>query len=49
VDAADVPVSAASVARAIATPVPMVEGASDVFICAACIELCHNLIREEEA
>ncbi len=26
---------------------PMVEGASDVFICSACIELCHNLIREE--
>jgi ATP-dependent Clp protease ATP-binding subunit ClpX len=26
----------------------MVEGASDVFICAACIELCHNLIREEK-
>jgi len=26
---------------------PMVEGASDVFICASCIELCHNLIREE--
>ncbi len=25
----------------------MVEGASDVFICASCIELCHNLIREE--
>ncbi|MCK4342111.1 MAG: ATP-dependent Clp protease ATP-binding subunit ClpX [Phycisphaerae bacterium] len=26
---------------------PMVEGASDVYICASCIELCHNLIREE--
>ena len=26
---------------------PMVEGASDVFICSSCIELCHNLIREE--
>lgn len=25
----------------------MVEGASDVFICASCIELCHNLVREE--
>ncbi len=27
---------------------PMVEGASDVFICSSCIELCHNLIREEQ-
>jgi ATP-dependent Clp protease ATP-binding subunit ClpX len=27
---------------------PMVEGTSDVFICAACIELCHNLIKEEK-
>jgi len=26
----------------------MVEGASDVFICASCIELCHNLVREEQ-
>ncbi len=26
---------------------PMVEGANDVFICAACIELCHNLVKEE--
>jgi ATP-dependent Clp protease ATP-binding subunit ClpX len=26
----------------------MVEGASDVFICSSCIELCHNLIREEQ-
>jgi ATP-dependent Clp protease ATP-binding subunit ClpX len=26
---------------------PMVEGTNDVFICAACIELCHNLIKEE--
>jgi len=25
----------------------MVEGAGDVFICASCIELCHNLVREE--
>ncbi len=27
---------------------PMVEGASDVYICSSCIELCHNLIREEQ-
>ena len=26
---------------------PMVEGANDVFICSACIEQCHTLIREE--
>jgi ATP-dependent Clp protease ATP-binding subunit ClpX len=26
----------------------MVEGASDVYICSSCIELCHNLIREEQ-
>ena len=26
---------------------PMVEGADDVFICSSCIELCHNLVREE--
>ena len=26
---------------------PMVEGADDVFICAACVELCYNLVREE--
>jgi len=26
---------------------PMVEGAAEVFICATCIELCHNLVREE--
>jgi ATP-dependent Clp protease ATP-binding subunit ClpX len=26
---------------------PMVEGANDVFICAPCIDLCHNLVREE--
>jgi len=25
----------------------MVEGANDVFICAACIDLCHNLVKEE--
>ena len=27
---------------------PMVEGANDVFICSACVELCHNLVREEQ-
>ena len=27
---------------------PMVEGANDVYICAACIELCHNLVKEEK-
>ncbi len=27
---------------------PMVEGANDVYICASCIELCHNLVREEQ-
>ena len=26
---------------------PMVEGANDVYICGSCIELCHNLVREE--
>ena len=26
---------------------PMVEGANDVYICASCIELCHNLVKEE--
>ena len=26
---------------------PMVEGTNDVFICSACIEQCHTLIREE--
>jgi len=26
---------------------PMVEGAGDVFICASCIDLCHNLVKEE--
>jgi ATP-dependent Clp protease ATP-binding subunit ClpX len=26
----------------------MVEGANDVFICSSCIELCHNLVREEK-
>ncbi len=27
---------------------PMVEGPSDVHICAACVELCHNIIRQEK-
>ncbi|MBI5865798.1 MAG: ATP-dependent Clp protease ATP-binding subunit ClpX [Planctomycetes bacterium] len=27
---------------------PMVEGANDVFICADCIDLCHNLVKEEK-
>jgi len=27
---------------------PMVEGADEVYICASCIELCHNLVREEQ-
>ncbi|MFQ6048095.1 MAG: ATP-dependent Clp protease ATP-binding subunit ClpX [Phycisphaerae bacterium] len=26
---------------------PMVEGPNDVFICASCVELCHNIIRQE--
>ncbi|MCO6438113.1 MAG: ATP-dependent Clp protease ATP-binding subunit ClpX [Phycisphaerae bacterium] len=26
---------------------PMVEGPRDVFICKACIELCHNIIKQE--
>jgi ATP-dependent Clp protease ATP-binding subunit ClpX len=26
---------------------PMVEGTNDVFICASCIELCYNLVRDE--
>jgi ATP-dependent Clp protease ATP-binding subunit ClpX len=26
---------------------PMVEGPRDVFICKACVELCHNIIRQE--
>jgi ATP-dependent Clp protease ATP-binding subunit ClpX len=25
----------------------MVEGANDVYICASCIDLCHNLVKEE--
>ena len=27
---------------------PLVEGPNDVFICAACVELCHNIIRQEK-
>jgi ATP-dependent Clp protease ATP-binding subunit ClpX len=27
---------------------PMVEGTNDVYICAPCIELCHNLVKEEK-
>ncbi len=26
---------------------PMVEGADDIYICASCIDLCHNLVKEE--
>ncbi len=26
---------------------PMVEGPKDVYICKACVELCHNIIRQE--
>ncbi|MGE3180565.1 MAG: ATP-dependent Clp protease ATP-binding subunit ClpX [Phycisphaerae bacterium] len=26
---------------------PLVEGANDVYICGACVELCYNLVREE--
>ncbi len=26
---------------------PMVEGPGDVFICASCVELCHNIIKQE--
>ena len=26
---------------------PMVEGPSDVFICASCVDLCHNIIKQE--
>ena len=25
----------------------MVEGPKDVYICKACVELCHNIIRQE--
>src|SRR5688572_32329078 len=27
---------------------PMVEGPSDVFICANCVDLAHNIIRQEK-
>jgi ATP-dependent Clp protease ATP-binding subunit ClpX len=27
---------------------PMVEGPQDVYICASCVELCHNIIRQEK-
>ncbi|MDD4889655.1 MAG: ATP-dependent Clp protease ATP-binding subunit ClpX [Phycisphaerae bacterium] len=27
---------------------PLVEGPNDVFICASCVELCHNIIRQEK-
>jgi ATP-dependent Clp protease ATP-binding subunit ClpX len=27
---------------------PMVEGPKDVYICASCVELCHNIIRQEK-
>ncbi len=27
---------------------PMVEGPKDVYICSACVELCHNIIRQEK-
>ena len=27
---------------------PMVEGPNDVFICSNCVELCHNIIRQEQ-
>ncbi len=27
---------------------PMVEGPKDVYICANCVELCHNIIRQEK-
>ena len=26
---------------------PMVEGPKDVYICKSCVELCHNIIRQE--
>jgi len=26
---------------------PMVEGPNDVFICASCVDLCHNIIKQE--
>ncbi len=27
---------------------PMVEGPNDVYICSSCVELCHNIIRQEK-
>ncbi|NLX21905.1 MAG: ATP-dependent Clp protease ATP-binding subunit ClpX [Phycisphaerae bacterium] len=27
---------------------PMVEGPGDVYICAACVDLCHNIIKQEK-
>ncbi|MHC4796468.1 MAG: ATP-dependent Clp protease ATP-binding subunit ClpX, partial [Planctomycetota bacterium] len=27
---------------------PMVEGPSDVYICSACVDLCHNIIKQEK-
>src|SRR5882672_8288855 len=27
---------------------PMVEGPNDAFICANCVDLCHNIIRQEK-
>jgi len=27
---------------------PMVEGPKDVYICASCVELCHNIIKQEK-
>ncbi|MFQ5423479.1 MAG: ATP-dependent Clp protease ATP-binding subunit ClpX [Phycisphaerae bacterium] len=27
---------------------PMVEGPSDTYICSACVDLCHNIIRQEK-
>jgi len=27
---------------------PMVEGPNDVYICASCVELCHNIIKQEK-
>ncbi|UCD27657.1 MAG: ATP-dependent Clp protease ATP-binding subunit ClpX [Planctomycetota bacterium] len=27
---------------------PMVEGPGDVYICSACVDLCHNIIRQEK-
>ncbi|MCZ6683525.1 MAG: ATP-dependent Clp protease ATP-binding subunit ClpX [Planctomycetota bacterium] len=27
---------------------PMVEGPSDAYICSACVDLCHNIIRQEK-